>query len=100
MDVLARLARAGVVPVVVIDDAAVDHSVVGLGSFVKVEKNGVEVEYKIVGSNEADPMSGKISDLSPIGRGLLGKKAGDAVTIAVPAGTVSLKVLSVSRAQK
>ena len=87
---------------VIVDESKLDADVVSLGSVVKVydEEFEEEIEYSIVGSNEADPMAGKISDLSPVGRGLLGKKAGDTVTIAVPAGSVSLKVLSVSRAQK
>ena len=87
---------------IIVDESKLDAGVISLGSVVKVydEEFEEEIEYSIVGSNEADPMSGKISDLSPIGRGLLGKKAGETVTIAVPAGTVTLKVLSVSRAQK
>ena len=87
---------------VIVDESKLDADVISLGSVVKVydEEFEEEIEYSIVGSNEADPMAGKISDLSPVGRGLLGKKAGDMVTIAVPAGSVSLKVLSVSRAQK
>lgn len=84
---------------VVVDDAAVDHNVVGLGSFVKVEKNGVEVEYKIVGSNEADPFENKISDMSPIGRALIGAKIGDTVSVETPARVVSIKVLHVSKVQ-
>ena len=87
---------------VIVDESKLDADVISLGSVVKVydEEFEEEIEYSIVGSNEADPMAGKISDLSPVGRGLLGKKAGHMVTIAVPAGSVSLKVLSVSRAQK
>ena len=83
---------------VVIDDATVDHSVVGLGSFVKVEKNGTEVEYKIVGSNEADPFDNKISDMSPVGKALIGAKKGDVVSLDVPSGSVNLKVLDVYKA--
>jgi transcription elongation factor GreA len=45
-------------------------------------------------------MDGKISDLSPIGRALIGKRAGDSISVAAPGGTIELKVLEVSRAQK
>ena len=84
---------------VVVDDAAVDNSVVGLGSYVKVEKNGEEVQYKIVGSNEADPFENKISDMSPVGRALIGAKVGDTVKVETPARVVTMKVLHVSKVQ-
>ena len=83
---------------VVVDDSLVDTKIVGLGSTVKVERGGVEVEYKIVGSNEADPFDNKISDVSPVGSGLIGAKKGDVVTVAVPSGEISLKVLDVYKA--
>ena len=83
---------------VVVDETQFDAEVVGLGSSVKVEKNGVEVEYKIVGSNEADPFANKISDMSPVGRGLIGARTGDTVEITVPSGVISLKVLDVYKA--
>ena len=56
-----------------------DADTVGLGSSVKILRDGVENEYKIVGSNEADPFENKISDRSPIGSALIGKKKGDTV---------------------
>ena len=84
---------------VVVDDAAVDNRVVGLGSYVKVEKNGEEVQYKIVGSNEADPFENKISDMSPVGRALIGAKVGDTVKVETPARVVTMKVLHVSKVQ-
>jgi transcription elongation factor GreA len=84
---------------IVVDDSAVDSSVVGLGSFVKVEKDGKEAEYKIVGSNEANPFENKISDMSPVGRALIGAKVGDTVKVETPARVVTLKVLHVSKVQ-
>ena len=66
---------------VVVDDSQFDSEVVGLGSFVKVERAGETFEYKIVGSNEADPFDNKISDMSPVGRGLIGAKKGDTVQV-------------------
>ena len=83
---------------VVIDDSQMDSETVGLGSCVKVERNGAAVEYKIVGSNEADPFDNKISDMSPVGRALIGAKKGDVVSVDVPSGSVSLKVLDVYKA--
>lgn len=61
---------------------------VAVGSTV-VLKDGKTVEYTIVGSVEADPLEGKISDESPIGQALLGKKVGDKVTIKTPGGEVN-----------
>jgi transcription elongation factor GreA len=75
----------------------IDESIIGLGSFVKLIKNGVEIEYNIVGSNEANPFENKISDLSVIGKAIVGKRAGDEVTATANAGTVSIKILEVSR---
>ena len=79
----------------VVDETMHDAETVGLGSTVKVEKNGAEVEYKIVGSNEADPFANMISDMSPVGKALVGAKKGDTVTFDTPAGTASLKILDV-----
>ena len=56
-----------------------------------------EIEYSIVGSNEVDPLCGKISDQSPIGHALMGKSAGAEVVVEAPAGTISMKILEVTR---
>lgn len=56
-------------------------SLVGIGSKVTLESNGKKDEYHIVSSVEADPMSGKISNESPVGKALLGKKVGDEVEV-------------------
>ena len=82
---------------VVVDDSAVDSSVIGLGSLVKVEKDGKEIEYKIVGSNEANPFENKISDMSPVGRALIGARVGAEVKVETPARMVTMKVLHVSK---
>ena len=82
---------------VIIDESKIDNSVVSIGSTVKVLQNGTEIEYSIVGSNEADPFSFKISDLSPIGKALIGAYEGKEVVIETPAGEMNLKVLAVSR---
>lgn len=79
----------------VVADSAHDSETVGLGSTVKVDRNGVIVEYKIVGSNEADPFSNLISDMSPVGKALVGAKKGSTVKIETPAGIVSMTLLDV-----
>ena len=86
---------------VILDESSIDTSVVSLGSNVKVYNNtmAMEITYDLVGSNEANPMEGKISDQSPIGAALIGKRAGDEIEVEVPNGTVSMKILEVSRTQ-
>ena len=79
----------------------VDHNLpkdaVTLGSVVMVKDldEDSEDKYEIVGSQEANPREGRISDDSPVGKGLIGHRAGDTVTISVPAGEIRLKILSV-----
>ena len=84
---------------VIVDEASIDTSVVNIGSTVVVydldEKE--EIEYNIVGSIEADPFSNKISDQSPIGRAVVGNKAGATVTVDAPGGTIRLEIRKVSR---
>ncbi len=86
---------------VIVDESEVDTSVVSLGSVVRVrdEADGEEIEYSLVGSNEANPLLGKISDQSPIGKSLMGTKEGAVLRIEAPMGTVTLTVLSVSRSK-
>ena len=61
--------------------------------------DGVEISYDLVGSNESNPMEFKISDQSPIGAALMGKKAGDKVEVTTPGGVIHLSVVEVSRTQ-
>ena len=71
--------------------------VVRIGSTVQVQdEKGRKKKYKIIGSAEADPSQGSISNESPIGKALLGKSAGDVADVAVPAGQIQLKVLRIS----
>ena len=81
------------------DESQIDTKVVSLGSTVKVfhEQMNAELTYNLVGSNESNPMEGKISDQSPIGAALIGKRAGDTVKVEVIAGSISMKILEVSR---
>lgn len=71
-----------------------DTSKVGLGSTVEL-KNGDTVTYKVVGAVEADPLEGKISDESPIGSALMGKKVGEKVTITTPKGETTYEVIAI-----
>ncbi len=68
---------------------------VQIGSTVEL-KNGKTVKYTIVGPVEADPMSGKISDESPLGVALMGKAVGDTATITTPKGDTAYTVVSIS----
>ena len=76
-----------------------DNGTVGLGSSVKITRDGVECQYKIVGSNEADPFENKISDRSAVGAALIGKKKGDVAYATTAKGKViEIKILDVFRA--
>lgn len=68
-----------------------------LGSKVKVRDidAGIVEDYQIVGSQEADPMQGRISDDSPFGRGLLGHKSGETVTVEAPMGQLHFEILEI-----
>lgn len=69
---------------------------VQLGSRVKLKGAGKAKEFQVVGTVEADPLSGKISDESPIGQALLGKGEGDSVEIPAASGTVTYKITGIS----
>lgn len=79
----------------VIDEKA-RHDRVEVGSKVTIEVDGKKERYVIVGSAEASPGEGKISNESPVGRALMEHRAGDVVTMSVPAGTVEMRIVSVS----
>ncbi len=83
----------------VIDSKDIKTNKVFVGTKVKLldlEFNE-ECEYKIVGSNEADPANGKISDESPVGKGILGHRVGQTVEIETPAGVTAYKILEISK---
>ncbi len=85
----------------IIDEANIRADIVNLGSTVKVldYEFDEEVEYSIVGTNEANPLAGKISDQSPIGSALLGKGAGEEITVQTPSGELKFKILAVQRSK-
>lgn len=69
---------------------------VRLGSTVALKNAGKPLHFQVVGTMEADPMNGKISDESPIGKALLGKKVGDKAEIKTPAGTHTYSITQIS----
>ena len=83
----------------IIEDVKGNAKTVMVGVKVKVldEEYGDECEYRVVGSTEADPQNGKISDESPVGKALLGKKIGDEVIVEAPGGEFKLKVIGISK---
>lgn len=82
-----------------IDESQLDVSKVLVLSNVKIKNqaNGAEMKYTLVAESEADLKSGKISVTSPIGKGLLGKSAGEVAEITVPNGVLKFEILEVSR---
>jgi transcription elongation factor GreA len=83
----------------VIDNHSTPPDRVAVGSTVRVKDlaSGDEITYMIVGSAEADPNHAKISNESPVGRALLGKRKGDAVEVAVPAGKMRYNILQIKQ---
>ena len=84
---------------VIIDESKIDLNVVTIGSIVKVKdlEFDEEVEYTIVGSTEADPYDGKISNESPVGKALLGRAAKEVVEVQVPDGVAKFEILEIRR---
>lgn len=73
-----------------------NKSAVAIGSKVELKFNGKTATYTVVGPIEADPMEGRISNESPIGGAMLGRKIGDAFTIQTPKGEISYEVVSIN----
>jgi len=84
---------------VIIEEKKIDLNVVTIGSIVKVKdlEFDEEVEYTIVGSTEADPYDGKISNESPVGKALLGRAAKEVVEVQVPDGVAKFEILEIRR---
>ncbi len=78
----------------VVESAKTDT--INIGHKVVISSNGEDKEYHLVGSNEANPMEGKISNESPMGMALMGSKVGDTVHIPVPAGTKEYVIKKIS----
>lgn len=71
------------------------NQIVEIGNTVIVENEGEQHEFLIVGEFEADPLNGKLSQTSPIGSALFGKKVGDIIEIEIPAGKTTYKIVSI-----
>jgi len=78
-----------------IDDRHFRSNVVQIGSTIKVKNGKTERVFTIVGSNEADPLEGKISNESPLAMSFLGHKAGDSIEVETPRGKVEYKIIEV-----
>ena len=75
--------------------ASSQQSTITIGSTVHIRTGGIDKKYTIVGSNEANPKEGKISNESLVGKGLLGRKAGEKFKITAPAGEVEYEITSI-----
>jgi transcription elongation factor GreA len=84
----------------IIEDDVQQEGIISVGSLVKVKDIEFDEinEYRLVGTVEADPMNNRISNESPVGRALLGHKAGEIVDVEVPAGVIKLEILEISKA--
>ncbi|MBP1856138.1 transcription elongation factor GreA [Clostridioides mangenotii] len=84
---------------VIIDESNIDLSVVTIGSIIKLKdlEFDEDIEYAIVGSAEADPYDGKISNESPVGQALLGRSVGETVEVQVPDGVIKFEILDIKR---
>ncbi len=83
----------------VIDDEDISTEKVGIGTTVKIldVEMDEEMEFKIIGTKEADINNGKMSDESPIGAAIMGKKAGEVVDVETPTGIIQFKVLEIRK---
>ena len=83
----------------ILDEDDLTTEMIHVGSKIKVfdKEFNEEVSYQIVGSTEADPMNGRISDESPVGKAVLGHKVGDVVDVEVPDGVVTFEILDIAK---
>ena len=84
----------------VVDEAETSIDAVNIGNRVRIEDEEYHdtMEFYIVGGQEANSLEGKISNDSPVGRALLGKKVGDAVQVETPAGAMTYKIIEIQKA--
>ena len=87
---------------IIIDETKIDYSLVNVGSVVDVYDiiEDEMIEYHIVNPNEVNPIENKISELSPVGKALVGKKEGERVSIDVPNGKLQFEIRKIERAKK
>ena len=77
-------------------DEKAKHDIVEIGSHVTLVADGRTEKYVIVGSAEANPPEGKISNESPVGKALMGHRSGESVKMSVPAGIIEMKITAIS----
>ena len=84
---------------VIIEENTDDNDTVGMGNKITVKDvvTGDEETYQVVGSQEADPMNGRISEESPFGKALLGKAIGEIAVVEAPAGNIEYEVVAIQR---
>lgn len=84
---------------VIIDEESLNNKVVGLGSRVTLKNLATEaiVEYTLVGSAETDPLAGKISNESPVGRAIVGKKRNNKIEVHLPSGNITYQIMKISK---
>jgi len=85
--------------VVLIDEDALEEGVVGVGSTIRIRNldTDMELEFQIVGSAEADPYEKRISNESPVGKAMLGRKPGDVAEVDAPGGKQKYELLSIGK---
>lgn len=79
----------------VIPEGSQNSNIVQVGCKIKVQTNGSQSDYRIVGSSESDPKKGWISNESPLGRAFLGKKLGETVPVKTPRGELQFQILEI-----
>ena len=86
----------------IIDESELSGDTVNRASTVKIKdlELGEVFEYQIVGFTQADPINGKISDESPVGRAIMGKKVGDVVEVEAPMGKVQFEIIEIAKKKK
>ncbi len=84
---------------IVIDEDAIDTNVVSVGATVTIKmlESDAEMTYQIVGSAEADPVEGRISNESPVGKAMLGHAAGEMVDVQTPGGLVHMQIIQINK---
>ena len=85
----------GMIKDVVIVEQKTGSDVIGLGMTFVAEQDGKKRTFEIVGSSEAEPMAGKISNESPIGQAFVGRKVGETVEVRVPSGTMKYLIVEI-----
>lgn len=84
----------------IIDEDTINTNIIEVGAIIKVKllsKGGKEISYQLVGSAEADPYQGRISNKSPVGHALIGHRKGDVIDVATPSGINRIEILDIGK---